>query len=292
MEIPISALLQVLISGTLLGGVYALVSVGLTLIYGVMDVVNFAQGELLMISMYISYWIWFLFGLDPLIALPVATIILFLIGTGIQKILINPVLKTETFVSQVFVTFGLLLFLQNLAFTVWSAEFRMVTTSYTGTTIPIGGALVSIPRLLAFIIAVLATLVLYIFLNRTDVGLALRATSQSKEAAEILGVNVHNMYLLAFGIGAACTGVAGALVSTFFYITPQVGLVFIIVAFVAVVLGGLGNYVGALFGGIIIGITESVGVLIIGSGLKQTVYLIIFVIILLFRPQGLLGGRR
>jgi len=281
-------LLQVIINGLLAGGIYSLVSIGLTLIYGTLDIVNFAHGEMLMVSMYISYVLFTFMGLDPLLSMPICTFFLFLIGVATQKLLINPVLRAPM-QSQIFVTFGLLVFLQNLALTIFSPDYKTISTEYSAIPIRVGPILVSYPKFIAFVITIFLSGLLYLFLQKTDTGRAIRATAQDREAAEALGINTSFIYLLTFGLGAACVGATGALISTYFYIFPRVGTVFSLTAFVVCVLGGMGNYVGAFTGGLIIGIAEAVGGFLIDPKFKQVVSFIIFIVILLFKPEGIFG---
>lgn len=288
MEIPIEIVMQVIVNGILLGGIYSLVSVGLTIIYGSMDIINFAQGDLLMLAMYGSYWLFTIWGLDPLLSLPVCALFLFITGLIIQKCLIQRVLGAPL-ASQIFITFGLLIFLENLALALWSPETRSIVTSYTYSTLTVGPIRVGVPLLMSFMISLIFCGILYFFLSKTFLGMALRGTAQDRQAAVLMGVNVNRMYLLAFGIGSACAGVAGVLVSTFYYTSPTSGLAFTLMAFVVCVLGGMGNFMGTFLGGLIIGVTEALTGFFVAPWFKHVGAFLIFILILILKPTGLLG---
>lgn len=281
-------ILQVLVNGLLLGGIYALVGVGLTIIYGAMDIINFAQGDLLMLGMYSSYWLFTIWGIDPLLSLPLSALLLFLVGLCVQRSLIQQVLGKPP-ASQIFITFGLLIFLENVALILWTPKARSIVTGYTYAVMKLGGVRVLVPSFVSFMISVGFCCLLYFFLSKTLTGMALRATSQDRQAAMLMGINVNHMYLFAFGIGSACAGVAGGLVSTFYHVSPTSGLAFTLVAFIVCVLGGMGNYVGTFFAGLIIGLTEALTGFFVSPAYKHLGAFVIFVLILLFRPTGLFG---
>lgn len=283
-----SILAQALINGLLLGGIYSLVSVGLTLIYGVMDIVNFAHGAFMMLSMYLTFWLFVLFGVHPLISLPIAFIVFFAAGMAVQRTIIQRALEGPM-AAQMLVTFGLLLIIENSALFSWSALVRTISVDYSNLTFFLGSISISAPRLIAFIAAIIASLLLHLFLTKTDLGLAIRATAQNREAARLAGINIKFIYSIAFGLGLGLAAIAGNLVATFYYITPSAGTPFLLAAFVVAVLGGLGNYVGALFGGLIIGIVESMAGTFLLPAIRQLVYLAVFYIILVTKPEGLLG---
>lgn len=287
----ITVLAQAIVSGFLIGGIYALISVGLTLIFGVMRIINFAHGDLMMLAMYITYWMFVLFGIDPFISLIVTVPTLFVIGSVIQKFLINRVLEAPQ-ASQLFLTLGVMLIAQNVALLLWKADYRALRTNYTGSVIKLGQVFISIPRVESFSVAILLTGLLYVFLTNTKIGRAMRATAQNREVSSLMGVNVSRIYTLAFGIGTACVGAAGTLLSTFFYISPTVGTVFTLTAFVAVVLGGMGSFTGAFFGGLIVGLAESLGAVYIATQYRELITFILFIFILLLKPSGLLGKSR
>lgn len=282
---------QAVVSGLLLGGIYALVAVGLTLIFGVMKILNFAHGDFLMLGMYFAFFLSVMFGLDPYISAFLALPFFFGIGWLVQAALIRPVLKAPENI-QILLTVGLSLFLQNFALFLFSPDFQSLHVTYGGNTFSIGGASISYVRLAACGVAVLATCGLYLFLSRTDVGKALRACAEERMGSLAVGINVDRMYNIAFGLGIACVALAGILMTPFFYISPQVGLPFTLTAFVVAVLGGLGSLPGALVGGLIIGLIESMGEIFLASpSMKQMATFSVFLVILLLRPQGLFGEK-
>jgi branched-chain amino acid transport system permease protein len=283
--------LQSLISGILVGGVYALVGIGLTIIFGVMRVINFAHGDLLMLGMYLTWIIFTTFGLDPYVSLVVTIPILFLFGAGLQKTIINRVLGALP-QNQILLTIGIGLIMSNAVMLIFTSDYQILTTSYSSSSVSLGGISVSLPLLYSFLVTAGITGALFWFLQTTDTGQAIRATAQDRDAAQLMGINVRRMSVLAFGLGTALAGTAGALLAPTYYIFPQVGGPFTLKAFVVVVLGGMGSVVGATLGGILIGMTESLGAVYVASGLKEAVVYVLFLLILLFRPAGLLGKSR
>ena len=286
-----TVLSQALVSGLLFGGVFALAAVGLTLIFGVLKIINFAHGEFVMLGMYLSYFANTLFGMDPFLSLVLTIPVFFLGGALIQRYLIERVLAARE-EMQILLTLGLLLFLQSLALTLWSPDSRSVTVSYVSSVFKLGPAYVSLPKLGAFVAALVISLGLYAFLKKTELGRAIRAASDSREGALLVGIDVRRIYCIAFGIGAACAGAAGAIITPFYFTSPYVGGVFLITSFVIVVLGSMGNFIGALIGGLIIGVAEAMGEVFMPGSMKQVVTFVIFILVLLFRPEGLFGRRR
>jgi len=280
--------LQLLINGILLGGIYALISVGLTLIFGVIRIINFAHGEFLMLSMYFTFFLYSIFGIDPYVSLFIVGPLLFLLGLLTQRFIIQPLLNAPS-LSQVFATFGLSVALQSLALFLWTGNFRSVKTPFTEKMIRWGDLMISYPRLIMFLVAIAIIVALFIFLRKTYLGNAISAVVQDRVAAVLMGINVKGAYLLAFGLGSTCVGVAGALLMPSYYAHPTVGLSFGMMAFVVVVLGGLGNMLGAFAAGIIIGIVEAFGGFFIDFQLSPVFYYAIFIAVLLIKPSGLFG---
>lgn len=282
-------LIQALVTGVLIGGVFALLSVGLTLIWGVMRIINFAHGEFLMVGMYVVYFLVTKSRWDPYVTLLVSVPVLFVVGAAIFRLTIQPILAHPS-MNQIMLTLGLSLILQNLALILFRADPLIAQTAYSRITFSLGPAIVRVPQLIAFAGSGLAAMLLYWFLQKTDAGRAIRAASQNREAAVLMGIDVRRTYLLAFGIGSACLGVAASLMVPFYYTSPTVGLWFGQVAFIVVVLGGMGNFIGALVGGQIIGLTEAFGAAILPGSLSRVFTFAIFILVLLFRPQGIFGG--
>jgi branched-chain amino acid transport system permease protein len=284
-----TALLQAIITGLVMGGIYALVAAGLTLVFGVMRIINVAHGEFLMIAMYGSYFMHSLLGLDPYVSIVIVLPIHFLIGTGYCRLLIFPILSAPE-INQVLLTVGVSIFLQNFALLLFTGDFRTILLHYSAIKIPIGPAVMDLPQLIAFLGSVAVTTFLFWLVKFTDLGRWMRAAAQNREAAILSGVDVRGVYLFTFGLGTASVGVAGSLLSGIYYITPDVGWLFLLTAFVVVVLGGMGNFVGALLGGFIIALTEAVGSLFMPIALAPILKFIIFIALLLFRPEGLFGS--
>jgi len=283
--------LQSLLSGVLVGGVYALIGIGLTIIFGVMRIINFAHGDLLMVGMYLTYFIFTLLGIDPFLSIAISIPLMFLLGAFLQKVFINRVLNALP-QNQILLTIGIGLVMSNTAMMLFTSDYRILTTSYSSGSLNVGGISISTPLLVSFLITAAITAFLYWFLLKTDTGQAIRATAQDRDAAQLMGINVKRMSVLATGMGAALAGTAGALISPTYYIFPQVGSAFTLKAFVIVVLGGMGSIVGATLGGIVVGVSESLSAAYISSGLKELFVFVIFLLVLLFRPAGLLGKSR
>jgi branched-chain amino acid transport system permease protein len=287
----LAVLIQSILSGILIGGIYALIGIGLTLIFGVMRVINFAQGDLVMVGMYVTFFLFKGLGMDPFLSVVLTMPALFLLGALLQRTLINRVLDALP-QNQILLTIGIGLVLSNLAMLLFTSDYRILSTSYSSSSVPLGAIRLSTPLLYCFLITAAITAALYWFLVKTDTGHAIRATAQDRDAAQLMGVNVRSMGILAFGLGAALAGAAGALVAPTYYIYPQVGGTFTLKAFVVVVLGGMGSIVGATLGGVLIGTAESVSAAYLGSGSKDICVYVIFLLVLLLKPSGLLGKSR
>ncbi|MCL4486760.1 MAG: branched-chain amino acid ABC transporter permease [Chloroflexi bacterium] len=288
-------LMQAVVSGALMGLVYALISVGLTLIFGLMEVVNFAHGQFLMLAMFASYGMSVLLGLDPLVSLPIVAVLLGILGLITNRLIILQVIRGPM-VAQIFATFGLGIFLANGAQFLWSPDFRVVQNPWLGqlagglVRLP-GGVYLGVPQLGAAVLAGVAFAALYLFITRTKTGLALQAVAEDKEAAALMGINSQRMYDVGWFLGLACVGVAGAALANFYYIAPQVGNTFAIIAYVVVALGGFGSVSGALLGGILVGLVEILSPVVLGISpdLKYAVVYSVYLLIVFIRPQGLLG---
>jgi branched-chain amino acid transport system permease protein len=286
-----SDLPQSLISGVLQGGTFALVGIGLTLIFGVMRIINFAHGDLLMVGMYLTYFAFKVLGIDPYLSLLLSFPLMFLLGAVLQKVFINRVLDALP-QNQILLTIGIGLVLSNLAMMFFTSDYRILSTSYSSSSVKLGDLSISTPLLLSFLVTAVITAGLYAFLLKTDTGQAIRATAQDRDAAQLMGINVKWMSVLATGLGTALAGAAGALIAPTYYIYPQVGSAFTLKAFVVVVLGGMGSIIGATLGGVVVGVTESVAASCISSGVKEIFVFVLFLLVLLFRPAGLLGKSR
>lgn len=283
-------IIQLIINGLLLGGIYALLSVGLTLIFGVLEIVNFAHGEFLMISMYVTFLLFSVLGIDPYLSLIIIIPAFFLFGFAIEKILIKPILNDPP-LNQIFATIGLGLIFSNLALFFFKADYRTVKTSYSNANLIFGNYFISVPRLIAFAIAIALIAALLIYLKKTFTGKAIRALAQQRKAAMLMGINVHTTYAIAFGMGIAAVGAAGAVLMPLFFVFPTVGSLFSLIAFVVVILGGYNSLVGSLVAGLIIGLIEGFSGFFISPHLKEVVYFLLFIFILIFRPTGLFGKR-
>lgn len=295
--VNLEVFLQTIIAGLLIGGLYALIGLGMTLIMGVMKIINLSHGELMMVSMYIAYWMFTLFNIDPYISVFIATPILFLLGVAIQKYLINPVLKVESILpeNQVILTVGIGMVLSNLATLFFKSDYRSTPVSYATKAFylsdiwrdsPIELSL-SFPWSVSFIISVVITVALWLFLTKTDTGKSIRATAQDTDAAILMGVNVQRMRVLAFGIGSGLVGAAGCLFIPIYYLFPSLGGQFTLIAFVITILGGLGSTFGAIVGGLILGIFESMTATYIGMGWAPVGRFVIFMACLIFLPGGI-----
>lgn len=284
----LAVLPQAIADGLIMGAIFALVALGLSLIWGVMNIVNFAHAEYQMLSMYAAFWLWALWGVDPTLAVPVTAALMFLAGWFTYRLIIRRVLRAPM-VAQIFATFGLMLTLRYTAFLIWEPRYRLITDPYLEGTLQLGTVRLGGPQLAAGVGSVLCTAAIFCFLQYTRTGMALRATAQDRRVALSLGIDVERMFALAWGIGLAAVGVAGALLSAFFYVYPEVGEIFILLAFASVALGGFGSIQGSFFGGILIGLSEQLFGVMISPGFKYAFIFGIFILVLLVRPKGLFG---
>jgi len=274
-----------------MGTIYSLVSIGLTIIYGVVRIVNFAHGEFLMIGMYATYFLWAYLGMDPLLSMLITAPLLYVMGIAIYKFLFRRIVVASDF-SKIFLTVGLSLVLQNIALLIFTANYWSVRTVYEKMVISLGGISISYPRFIAFSGALILSFLISLFLLKTDLGKAMRAVAQNWEVAMLMGINPDRIFMIAVGLGSAVAGVTGTIIMPYFYVFPLVGAAFVVMSFAVVISGGLGNIKGALFCGPIFGIAESLGVLFVGADSGLIVAFLILVVVLIFRPSGLLGKGR
>ena len=278
------------LNGLTTGAVYALVALGLTLIYGVLHIINFAHGALLMVALYAVYWLKVGLGVDPYLALPLVVPAMFALGYLLQRGIINRASHGRD-ENILLVTLGLSIVLENLALMAFRSDTRSIDTAYTLSTLQIGPAFISVPKLVALAGALVFSALLMALITGTDLGRAIRAVAKEKQGARLMGIDVEHVYAMSFGIGLACLGAAACFLLPAYYVNPQVGAGFVLVAFTIVVLGGMGSFAGALLGGLLIGVVESIGGLYLGESLGQIGIFVIFIGVLLFRPQGLFGAR-
>lgn len=291
----LQALPQNLVFGILVGALYGLAALGLSLVFGVTKFLNVAHGELLMIGGYASFWIFSLWGIGPFLSLPLNILVLSLVGLILYKLLFVRMVKLDVenkIKNTMLVGFGLSLILQNLAIYFWTADDRGITTSYSAEAWTFLGVRFPLVRLASFAVAFICLIALNIYLRKTYTGRAIRATVEDWEAASLMGIDVYKVYMFAFVLGAALAGIAGALVSITFSVNPFMGMHWTLKALVVMVLGGLGSFTGTFVGGILLGVTESATALVIGGNYREIVGLVLFLLILIFRPQGLLGQKQ
>jgi branched-chain amino acid transport system permease protein len=289
----LSIFIQTVTSGVLLGGLYGLIALGMTLIFGVMRIINLAHGEFLMIGMYVSYILFTKFGVDPYLSLVVSVPLLFVIGIAIQRFLLMPLIKAKApGENQILMTAGIGLVLTNAALLIFSPNYFTVLTTYSNATASIGKISVSLPLLWDFLICFGITGILYLFIMKTDTGCSIRAVAQNIDSARLMGINIDKIMIITFGVGAALVGAAGTLFMPIFYVFPAIGELFTLKAFIVTVLGGMGSALGALVGGVTLGVVEQMGATYISMMLKDVLGFVIFVLVLIFRPSGLVGKSR
>jgi len=281
---------QSMVSGLLIGGVYALIAIGLTMIFGVLKIINFAHGTLMTVGMYTTFCAFSYYGIDPYVSLLITIPLLFVIGMLIQRVIIRPVMGSPMH-NQLLLTMGLSLFIMNLLMVIFRADPFTVRTSYSGSRIFIGSIMISFTRLAAFGAALGIVLILFLIMHHTDLGKAIRAAADDSDGAALSGINVSRMYLVTFGFGTALVGATGSMVMPFFTVTPHAGETFNILSYVIVVLGGMGSISGALVGGLIVGLTESLGAVFLPGSSKLVGVFFLFILILLFKPEGLMARR-
>ena len=285
------AFLQAVIDGLLIGGVYAVISIGLTLVYGVMGIINFAQAEFLMVGMLVAWFAWAMLGLDPVLAAPLSFAVAFVIGWFVQGQLISRVLKAPS-VAQIFLTVGLLIVIENSALLAFGSQFRSVTTWYQTVSLSLGPLFVSVPYLIAFAMSLACGLALWWFMRTSWFGRAMRATAQNPGAAQLMGIDSALMYRMAFALGVGLTAFGGAVILPYVTVYPGVGGQYVVLMFTVVVLGGLGSVAGAVVGGLAVGVIQALSSLFFPIQLQNLVLFIVFILVLAVRPQGLVGASR
>jgi branched-chain amino acid transport system permease protein len=282
---------QALVSGLLMGLVYALVAAGLSLIFGLMDVVNFAHGEMLMLAMYATVMLFTTLHIDPLFQVPIVAALMAVLGVIVYRGVIARALgvRFNRGMVQIFATFGLAIFIRGAAQYIWGGDFRSISdTLLSGRTVSLAGVYVPLPQLAAGLVCLLA-FALLMLVGRTEFGRALEATREDREAVALIGIDRDRIFALGWALGLACVGVAGAMLITFYYVSPNVGANFALIAYVTVALGGFGSIIGALVAGVVIGIVEAMTALVLEPSLKQVGMLVVYLLVLMVRPRGLFG---
>ncbi len=282
--------LQAIINGTLFGGVYVCIGLGFSLVWGVMNIINLAHGSFIMLGAYITYTLFTYLEIDPFLSLPVSMIALYFVGYGSQKYLLNYIIRASIFITLTF-TFGLQLLIANVALLIWTADFKSVATSYSGEGIIIGNLVLPYIRCAIFIIALILTYLFYLLMVKTKTGKAINATALNLEGAKTVGVDVAEIYARTMGVSAALGGAAGALIAPIMTITPFLGGPLVGKAFVVAILGGLGGTMGAFAGGMALGLAEQIGSFFFSSAYQEAIGFVVLVIVLIFRPQGIMGKR-
>ncbi len=288
-----AVLAQTIVAGLLLGGLYALIGVGMSLIFGVMRIINLAHGELLMVGMYTTFWLFTSWQIDPYLSVAISAPVLFLLGVLFQRFLIGPVIRSGAPEENlILLTYGIGLALTNVIQLIFTANYRTIYTPYSTATIFLGTVSISVPLMAAFLITSLITAVLYFFLLKTSAGRTIRATAQDRDAAFLMGINVDRIFVLTFAIGAALAGAAGSLFLPMYYLSPIIGGPFTLKAFIVTVLGGMGSVMGALVGGLTLGLMESLGATYVSTAYRDVIGFVVFILVLLLRPAGLIGKSR
>ena len=290
----IESFVQTLVFGVFVGGIYGIAAMGLALVFGVLKIMNIAHGELLMLGGYVSFWVFTTWGMDPFVSLLVTIPALFLIGLLLDRVVyrhIVTLLGEEKIKNSMLVSFGLTLVIQNLAQWGFTADERAIQVAYTGTGLNLFGIILPYTRLGSFAVAIAVTLLLHVFLRRTYFGKAILATAEDWEAAELTGINIHRVYMMTFALGASLAAIAGTFVTITYGISPSIGIIWTLKALVVVVLAGTGSILGAFPAGILLGVVEAVSGAFIGSTYREVIGLVIFVLVLILRPQGLFARK-
>jgi branched-chain amino acid transport system permease protein len=288
-----ATIIQSLASGLLMGLLYGLIAVGLALIFGLMDVVNFAHGEFLMIAMYVTFFLFAFFAVDPLLSAPLVAAALFVFGAVVYLVVVRFAMRARTNVGmvQIFATFGLGILMRGLAQFFFTPDYRSIPASWLGgKTVSLGGVFLPVPQLAGALVSVLAFCALFFFIRRTDFGRALEATREDAGAVALVGIDKNKVFALGWGLGAALVGLAGAIMAMFFYIYPDVGASFALIAYVTVALGGFGSVFGAFAGGIVVGLVEATTAMMLPPSLKSVGIYTVYLLVVFIRPRGLFGS--
>jgi len=286
----IESFLQTLVFGIFVGGIYGIAAMGLALVFGVLKILNIAHGELLMLGGYVSFWLFTTWGMDPFVSILITIPALFLIGLLLDRVVYRHIVTLhgeEKIKNSMLVSFGLTLVIQNMAQWGFTADERAIQVAYTGTGLSLAGITLPYTRLGTFAVAIAVTLLLHMFLRRTYYGKAILATAEDWEAAELTGINIRRVYMMTFALGASLAAIAGTFVTITYGISPSIGIIWTLKALVVVVLAGTGSILGAFPAGILLGIVEAVSGAFIGSTYREVIGLVIFVLVLILRPQGL-----
>ncbi|HOV38931.1 MAG TPA: branched-chain amino acid ABC transporter permease [Spirochaetales bacterium] len=283
-------ILQAIVNGILFGSVYGMIGIGFSLVWGVMNIVNLAHGSFIMIGAYLSFTLYTVYHLDPFLSIPLVMAVLFFLAYGIQYFLINRVVRGPSFVTLTF-TFGLQILIANVCLLLWTADYKSIKLPYSSEGMEIGGVVIPLVRFGIFGVAVLVTILFYLFMRKTKAGIAINATALNYEGARTVGVDVEKIYAVTFALSAALAGAAGALIAPIMSINPFTGGSLVSKAFVIAILGGLGSTVGALVGGITLGLVETIGTVVFPSAVQDLLGFLVLVLVLVLRPQGLMGKR-
>lgn len=287
-----NVIVQAIINGLMIGGIYAMVGMSLNMIFGVMKIVNFCQGEILMVSMYLTYLMYSEFGLDPFIAIPIVVVIMFLFGAFIQATLITRSIKEDGDQNVLFLTCCLGIFLSNTALMVFKSDYYTVKSIFSDQVIRVAGLNISLPKLVSFVLLCAATVLIFLMLKKTKLGKQIRATSQNPIGAQVTGIKTKLIYTSTYGLGAAIAGIAGACLMSFYYVYPSVGNVYGTRSFIVVTMGGLGSVVGAFLGGLGLGVLETVGSTVVGAAFKDTLVFVVFILVLVIKENLNIKKRR
>ena len=283
-------ILQAVLNGILFGAVYVCIGMGFSLVWGVMNIINLAHGSFIMLGAYITYTLFTYLKIDPFLTLPISMLALYFIGYASQKYLLNYIIRASIFITLTF-TFGLQILIANVALLIWTADFKSAAPAYSGEGIVLGGLVLPYIRCAIFIVALILTYLFYLLMARTKTGKAINATALNLEGAKTVGVDVAEIYARTMGISAALGGAAGALISPIMTINPFIGGPLVGKAFVVAILGGLGGTMGSLAGGMALGLAEQVGSIFFSAGYQEAIGFIVLVLVLIFRPQGIIGKR-